>query len=148
MAISGFVAAWAVVSVGFSLSMVLNVPNQTQSMQLMLLLVISGTKISTFTSTVRLEDTVRGLAKEPCELDWRWETAVMVTKAVLMPTLGSSPPAASSLRRYHHPSSYRTTGCLHKAADHEEAIECSEEYGCLSLVCFLLAHYNMTGKVK
>ena len=139
MAISGFVAAWAVVSVGFSLSMVLNVPNQTQSMQLMLLLVISGTKISTFTSTVRLEDTVRGLAKEPCELVWRWETAVMVTRAVLMPTLGTSPPAASSLRRYHHPRSYRTTWCLHKAADHEEAIECSEEFGCFSLVCFLVA---------
>ena len=139
MATSGFVAAWAVVSVGFSLSMVLNVPNQTQSMQLMLLLDTSATMISTFTSTVRLEDTVRGLAKEPCELVWRWEAAVMVTRAILMPTLGTSPPAASSLRRYNHPSSYRTTStwCLHKAA--EEAIECSEEFGCLSLVCFLLA---------
>ena len=139
MAISGFVAAWAVVSVGFSLSMVLNVPNQTQSMQLMLLFDTSATKISTFTSTVRLEDTVRGLPKEPCELVWRWETAVMVTRAVLMPTLATSPPAASSLRRYHHPSSYRTTWCLHKVANHEEDIECSEEFGCLSLVCFLLA---------
>ena len=139
MAISGFVAAWAVVSVGISLSMVLNVPNQTQSIQLMLLFDTSATKISTFTSTVRLEDTVRGLAKEQCELDWRWETAVMVTRAVLMPTLGTSPPAASSLRRYHHPSSYRTTStwCLHKAV--EEAIECSEEFGCFSLVCFLVA---------
>ena len=139
MAISGFVAAWAVVSVGISLSMVLNVPNQTQSMQLMLLFDTSATKISTFTSTVRLEDTVRGLAKEQCELDWRWETAVMATRAVLMPTLGTSPPAASSLRRYHHPSSYRTTStwCLHKAA--EEAIKCSEEFGCFSLVCFLVA---------
>ena len=139
MAISEWRTASGVASVGFSLSMVLNVPNQTQSMQLMLLLDTSATMISTFTSTVRLEDTVRGLAKEPCELDWRLETAVMVTKAVLMPTLGTSPPAASSLRRYHHPSSYRTTStwCLHKAA--EEAIECSEEFGCFSLVCFLLA---------
>ena len=140
MAISEWRTASGVASVGFSLSMVLNVPNQTQSMQLMLFLIHTRiTKISTFTSTVRLEDTVRGLAKEPCELDWRWETAVMVSRAVLMPTLGTSPPAASSLRRYHHPSSYRTTStwCLHKAA--EEAIECSEEFRCLSLVCFLLA---------
>lgn len=139
MAISEWRTASGVASVGFSLSMVLNVPNQTQSMQLMLLFDTSATKISAFTSTVRLEDTVRGLAKEPCELDWRWETAVMVSRAVLMPTLGTSPPAASSLRRYHHPSSYRTTWCLHKAADHEEAIECSEEFGCFSLVCFLVA---------
>ena len=140
MAISEWRTASGVASVGFSLSMVLNVPNQTQSMQLMLFLIHTRiTKISTFTSTVRLEDTVRGLAKEPCELDWRWETAVMVTRAVLMPTLGTSPPAASSLRRYHHPSSYRTTStwCLHKAA--EEAIECSEEFEWFSLVCFLLA---------
>ena len=140
MAISEWHTASGVASVGFSLSMVLNVPNQTQSMQLMLFLIHTRiTKISTFTSTVRLEDTVRGLAKEPCELDWRWETAVMVSRAVLMPTLGTSPPAASSLRRYHHPSSYRTTStwCLHKAA--EEAIECSEEFECFSLVCFLLA---------
>ena len=139
MAISEWRTASGVASVGFSLSMVLNVPNQTQSMQLMLLFDTSATKISAFTSTVRLEDTVRGLAKEPCELDWRWETVVMVSRAVLMPTLGTSPPAASSLRRYHHPSSYRTTWCLHKAADHEEAIECSEEFGCFSLVCFLVA---------
>lgn len=140
MAISEWRTASGVASVGFSLSMVLNVPNQTQSMQLMLFLIHTRiTKISTFTSTVRLEDTVRGLAKEPCELDWRWETAVMVSRAVLMPTLGTSPPAASSLRRYHHPSSYRTTStwCLHKAA--EEAIECSEEFEWFSLVCFLLA---------
>ena len=140
MAISEWHTASGVASVGFSLSMVLNVPNQTQSMQLMLFLIHTRiTKISTFTSTVRLEDTVRGLAKEPCELDWRWETAVMVSRAVLMPTLGTSPPAASSLRRYHHPSSYRTTStwCLHKAA--EEAIECSEEFEWFSLVCFLLA---------
>ena len=139
MAISEWRTASGVASVGFSLSMVLNVPNQTQSMQLMLLFDTSATKISAFTSTVRLEDTVRGLAKEPCELDWRWETAVMVSRAVLMPTLGTSPPAASSLRRYHHPSSYRTTStwCLHKAA--EEAIECSEEFEWFSLVCFLLA---------
>ena len=139
MAISEWHTASGVASVGFSLSMVLNVPNQTQSMQLMLLFDTSATKISAFTSTVRLEDTVRGLAKEPCELDWRWETAVMVSRAVLMPTLGTSPPAASSLRRYHHPSSYRTTWCLHKAADHEEAIECSEEFGYFSLVSFLIA---------
>ena len=139
MAISEWRTASGVASVGFSLSMVLNVPNQTQSMQLMLLFDTSATKISAFTSTVRLEDTVRGLAKEPCELDWRWETVVMVSRAVLMPTLGTSPPAASSLRRYHHPSSYRTTStwCLHKAA--EEAIECSEEFEWFSLVCFLLA---------
>ena len=140
MAISEWRTASGVASVGFSLSMVLNVPNQTQSMQLMLFMIHTRiTKSSTFTSTVRLEDTVRGLAKEPCELDWRWETAVMVTRAVLMPTLGTSPPAASSLRRYHHPSSYRTTStwCLHKAA--EEAIECSEEFEWFSLVCFLLA---------
>ena len=140
MAISEWRTASGVASVGFSLSMVLNVPNQTQSMQLMLFLIHTRiTKISTFTSTVRLEDTVRGLAKEPCELDWRWETAVMVSRAVLMPTLGTSPPAAFSLRRYHHPSSYRTTStwCLHKAA--EEAIECSEEFEWFSLVCFLLA---------
>ena len=140
MAISEWRTASGVASVGFSLSMVLNVPNQTQSMQLMLFLIHTRiTKISTFTSTVRLEDTVRGLAKEPCELDWRWETAVMVSRAVLMPTLGTSPLAASSLRRYHHPSSYRTTStwCLHKAA--EEAIECSEEFEWFSLVCFLLA---------
>ena len=140
MAISEWRTASGVASVGFSLSMVLNVPNQTQSMQLMLFMIHTRiTKSSTFTSTVRLEDTVRGLAKEPCELDWRWETAVMVSRAVLMPTLGTSPPAASSLRRYHHPSSYRTTStwCLHKAA--EEAIECSEEFEWFSLVCFLLA---------
>lgn len=140
MAISEWHTASGVASVGFSLSMVLNVPNQTQSMQFMLFMIHTRIiKISTFTGTVRLEDTVRGLAKEQCELDWRWETAVMVTRAVLMPTLGTSPPAASSLRRYHHPSSHRTTWCLHKAADHEEAIECSEEFGCFSLVCFLVA---------
>ena len=140
MAISEWRTASGVASVGFSLSMALNVPNQTKSMQLMLFMIHTRiTKISTFTSTVRLEDTVRGLPKEPCELVWRWETAVMVTRAVPMPTLGTSPPAASSLRRYHHPSSYRTTWCLHKAANHEEDIECSEEFGCLSLVCFLLA---------
>ena len=109
MAISEWRTASGVASVGFSLSMVLNVPNQTQSMQLMLFFDTSATKISAFTSTVRLEDTVRGLVKEQCELVWRWETAVMVTRAVLMPTLGTSPLAASSLRRYHHRSSYRTT---------------------------------------
>lgn len=138
MVISEWRTVSGVASVGFSLSMVLNVPNQTKSMQLMLFMIHTRiTKISTFTSTVRLEDTVRGLAKAPCELDWRWETAVMVTRAVLMPMLGTSPLAASSLRRCHHPSSYRTMWCLHTAA--EEAMECSEEFGCLSLVCFLLA---------
>ena len=94
MEISGSAAAWLAVSVGISSSMAWNVPNQSPSTRFILSKLTMAEQTPTFTSTVRSEDTVRGLAKEPFVSDW-WLETVLDTRAVVTRTLGRPPPVES-----------------------------------------------------
>lgn len=76
MVISGSTFASLAASVGILPLMELNVPYQLLSRVLMLFIKTTVELTPTFTSTVRLEDIVRVLAKELFALDW-WSVTEM-----------------------------------------------------------------------
>ena len=78
MVISGSAFASLAASVGILPLMELNVPYQLLSRVLMRFIKTTGEPTPTFTSTVRLEDIVRVLAKELFALDWWSVTATAV----------------------------------------------------------------------